>query len=47
MPRKRKRKESETFVDVETIDFDSTDPLGLEASLSPSKRRYLYIIIQD
>ena len=39
MPRKRKR--SETFVDVETIDFDSTDPLGLESGLSPSKRRYI------
>ena len=38
MPRKRKRKESETFVDV---DFDSTDPLGLESLLSPSKRRYI------
>ena len=37
MPRKRKR--SETFVDVETI--DSTDPLGLESGLSPSKRRYI------
>ena len=42
MPRKRKRKsESEAFVDVETIDIDSTDPLGLESLLSPSKRRYI------